>query len=153
MSFDADTFLSLTIDQPLDTRRVPVPEGEYVAAVKDIKARTGVSQKSGNEFLALDVIWEIDDVEGRVKSATNRDVNTVTQQMFLDRNGSGGIATGAGQNISLGKLREAVGQNKTGMPWSPTMLKGAVARISVAHRLDDKDPNVVYDGVNKVAKI
>lgn len=152
MSFDADSFLSLTIDQPLETRMTPVPEGEYVATIKKLDPRTGQSKKDGSEFLVMDVIWEIDDTTGAVKAATGRSPATVKQSMFLERNSSGGIATGAGANLRLGRLREAVGQN-TGGPWAPSMLKGCVARVQVAHRLDDKDPSIVYDEVSRVAKL
>lgn len=152
MSFDADAFLSLTIDQPLDTRRTPVPEGEYSATIKDVKPRTGTSKKDGSEFLIMDVTWEIDDVTGEVKAVTGRSPATVGQSLFVERNSGGGIATGTGLNLRLGRLREAVGQNSGGA-WAPSMLKGCVARIQVGHRLDDKDPSIVYDEVSRVAKL
>lgn len=152
MSFDADSFLSLTIDQPLETRVTPVPEGEYTASIKNVLARTGQSSKDGSEFLSMDVLWEIDDQTGAVKAATGRSPAVVKQSLFIERSSNGGIATGAGANLRLGRLREAVGQNSGG-PWAPSMLKGSVARVQVSHRLDKNDASIVYDEVSRVAKL
>jgi hypothetical protein len=55
-----------------------------------------------------------------------------------------------GKNVSLGKLREAVGQNKPGKPWSPAHLNGAQLDVLVTHRAD-KDTGDIYAEVKRVA--
>lgn len=153
MSFDADTFLQSQITDALDTKRIPVPVGEYTASIKSVGGREGKSKK-GDTFTMMSIVWEVDDPTGEVAKATGRDKSiTTTQDIFLDLNPSGGIATGTGKNIGLGRLREAVGQNTKGEPWSPTMLIGAVAKIKVDHRPDSNDPELVYDFVATVAKL
>ena len=44
---------------------------------------------------------------------------------------------GKGKNVALGRLREALGQNTPGKPWSFGMLVGQVAKVAVKHRITD----------------
>ena len=139
--FDPDTFLSSTTTEASSTEYVPVPEGEYLAVVTKVAARATERAK------ILDVTWEIDDEA--VKAETGLEHPTVRQSVFLDVNEQGALETGKGKNVDLGRLREAVGQNTPGQPWSPTMLEGQVARVRVAHRMYE---GRTYADVKGVAK-
>ncbi len=153
MSFDADLFLSTQVDAKLDTRRLPIPPGDYIAQITAIKGREFESRKNpGENMLVLSVTWQIDDANGAIKQATGLENPTVVQDVFIDRTPSGGLATGTGQNVQLGKLREAVGQNIPGQPWAPLMLVGTVARVAVVNEPDKNNPENVYDRVKSVAK-
>lgn len=154
MSFDADLFLSTQIDQPLETRRRPVPPGEYTARIVDVKAKAFDSKKNpGEQVTVMSVGWEIDDPSGQVEQATGLASPRVSQDIFLDVTAQGALATGPNKNIGLGKLREAVNQNVAGQPWGPTMLGGAVARIRVENEPDSNDASILYDRVKGVAKL
>jgi len=128
--FDADTFLSGTVEGEMSTDFVPIPEGEYAAFIKGVAARSTSSDKG--EYVILDVTWAVDD--GEVAKTVGIDNPTVRQSIFLDVTENGGLDLSKGKNIQLGRLRDAVGQNDGG-PWAPSMLEGQVGRIRVAHRI------------------
>ena len=142
-TFNPDSFLNTTVTEASSTAYVPVPEGDFTAAVKEIKSRA-----TPNGAAILDVTWSIDDAS--VEAATGMKNPTVRQSVFLDITEAGGLDTSKGKNISLGKLREALGQNTAGKPWQPGMLIGGVAKINVKHRLVEDN---VYADVKGVAKL
>jgi len=143
MSFDPDSFLNTTTTQAGDTRLQPVPVGEYPALVTEVKARqwTGKSDptKSG---VALDLTWELESMD--LKHALGRDKITVKQGIMLDLTPDGALDFGTGRNVSLGRLREAVGLNTPGQPFAFSMLQGRAANVKVTHRLveDEAYPEV-----------
>ena len=54
MAFDADKFLNQTVNAPMSTSTVPVPEGEYKAIIDDgdkaISFREGGTDRNGNDL-------------------------------------------------------------------------------------------------------
>lgn len=126
MSFDPDTFLNETVTEDLSTDYVPVPEGEFPAVIKEVKARVAKTST------ILDVTWSIDDQGAR--DATGMEDPTVRQSIFLDISDSGNLDLGRGKNVQLGRLREALDQNRPGMAWTPNMLHGQPALVLVSHR-------------------
>ena len=143
-AFDADAFMSTSFSEATATTVMPVPPGDYVALIEDVKAR------QAKDSTVLDVVWNIDDPA--VKEKLGRTKVTVRQSVFLDFNESGGLAFGEGKNVQLGRLRKAVNQNTAGQPWQPMMLKGQGAKIKVTHRID-KDTGITYDQVSAVAPL
>ena len=147
-TFDPTTFLDVTVNESNSTRSTPVPPGEYNAVAGEPKVRFG--EKNGNVWAALDIPWEIDgNAYPAVKEKTGRDQNQVKQGIFLDVTESGGLDTGNGKNVQLGKLREALGLNVPGQPFSIRQIHGRVAKVSVQHRIDG---DVIYADVKAVAK-
>lgn len=142
-TFNHESFLNTETTDSNDTQYTPVPEGEFPACVKDIKARTTSSGKA-----VLDVNWKIDDAG--VEAATGMKENTVRQSIFLDITENGGLDNGKGKNVQLGKLRDALGQNASGKAWRPGMLVGGVARVKVSHRMDGDN---IYTDVKGVSKL
>lgn len=124
--FDTDDFLNQSTEAELSTQFTPVPEGEYNARADKLDIRTP------NDKVILDVTWVIDD--DNVREVTGMDNPTVRQSVFLDMTADGGLDTGKGKNVQLGRLREALGQNKPGEPWSFRNIEGSVARVKVSHR-------------------
>ena len=141
--FDPDTFLNTSVEGQLDTRNIPIPEGEWPATISGVASRV-VGEESKP---VLDITWKIEDNE-EVKAVTQRDVSTVRQTVWLDISESGGLDMGKGKNVQLGKLRDAVNQNGP-TPWSAVMLEGAYAIIRVGHRISGED---TYSDVKAVAK-
>ena len=143
--FNPDTFMHQEVEGANDTAFTPVPEGEYEGYITDVGARE-VTTKRGPTPL-LDITYAINDDE--VAEALGVENPTVRQSLFLDIDESGGLAIGAGKNVRLGQLRNAVGQNDTGKPWSPGQLEGAgPVAILVGHR--HGEAGEVYAGVTKV---
>lgn len=148
-AFDPQSFLDSTITDALDTKVLPIPPGEYPATVLEIKARPWVGKsdptKSG---VALDLTWEIDDQS--VREAVKRDKVTVRQSIMLDLTPSGGLDTGKGRNLGLGRLRAALGLNVPGQPYSHSMLPGRMAKVKVSNRVVGEDTYSDVDGVVKL---
>jgi hypothetical protein len=147
-TFDPSTFLDVTINEANSTSSTPVPEGEYTAVAGEPAIREWRSQAKGTSGLALDIPWTIDD--SRVKEITGRDTNVVKQGLMLDTTESGALATGKGQNVGLGRLREALDLNSPGKPFSFRMIQGQVARVSVKHRVDGDQ---IFADVKGVARL
>lgn len=146
MSFDLDTFMNSVTTDAGSTVLEPVPFGEYEAFVDDIKVRTTRTGK-----VVMDLIWAISDQS--LQEQLGRDKVTVRQSVFVDVSPSGGIDFNKGKNVQLGRVREALGQNKEGEAWSPMQLRGAgPARITVTQRMDDETGNT-YNDVKQVGRI
>jgi len=143
--FDSDAFMNSSVNEANATKLIPCPPGDYPALIKEVKTR--VLDKGS---IILDVAWDVDDAKAKEK--TGRQALTVYQSVFLEFDDNGGLAFGEGKNVSLGRLRAAVKQNSSGQPWSPMMLKGAVAKVKVTHRVD-KNTGDVRDQVSAVAAI
>ncbi len=148
--FTPEQFVNMSTEAGFDTKRTNVPEGEYIAVIKDKSFRVEESKKDGRSFVVLDVRWRIDD-SALAEKLNLREV-LVTQSLFLDVDAGGKLEKGPNKNIALGKLLEALGQN-TG-PWTPGMLDGAgPCKILIAHDPSDKDPTIKYDRVKAVVKM
>lgn len=148
-TFNADAFLQGTVDKEMDTTLIPVPEGPHDAQITKLSV-TKLDAKDGKEEATiLEVQWS--PLSEEVKKATGMDNPTVRQSIWLDLTPGGGLDASKGKNVTLGRLREAVGQNKAGKKWSINMLNGATAQILVVHAPDKQDPSNVYANVKKVA--
>jgi len=129
-NFNADAFMQTEIEGEFETEFTPIPEDEYQAVIKEVKAGT---TPKGSAF--MEVIWIIDSQE--VRDLIGMEEPTVRQSIWLDVNENGGLEFGKNKNIGLGKLREALGQN-TGGAWGPGQLLGQVATVNVKHRVSDQ---------------
>ena len=152
---DPSLFLSTTTTESTSTQLDPVPKGEFLALSEPVTQESFQSfdikkgENAGKKGWRLNVVWKItDEAAGEYKG------RKVRQQLWLELTSDGaGIDMGKGKNISLGRLREALGQNTNGQPWNPSMLGSQPARISVVQRLDDNDSSKIYNDVEAVAKI
>lgn len=155
-TFDPAAFEQMTIDQANETKSTPVPEGDYTAIV-DSAAVHGVEIKSGERagqtVPVLQVIYHLQDDDGKLKKLLNRDKVTVRDDVWLDLTESGALAFGPNQNVRLGKLREACNLNKPGKPFTMKMLEGqGPVAISVTQITDKNDSTIVYNRVARVGK-
>jgi len=149
--FDADSFLQSSTTEANDTKIIPCPPGEFAAIIDKITPKQ-VQFNGGTETrIVLDVQWLIEDAGA--KAATGRDVVTVKQAIFLDTTPTGGLDMAQGKNVALGRLREAVGKNTPGEPFSFAMLPGLMAKVSVSHRPDKNDPSISYAEIKLATKL
>lgn len=147
--FSPEQFLDMQVTESNDTKTIPVPVGEYTAVAEEVKCRQWQSKKDPSmSGLTLDIKWSID--APAVKELLGRDKVTVNQGIMLDLTDSGGLDMGKGRNVGLGRLREALGLNAPGQPFSFMMVSGRVAKISVNHRIDGEN---IYAEVKGVAKM
>ena len=152
--FDPDNFMqSAAVESQLDTSIPPIPAGDYQAQIEDKGGvKLNVSQFAGTQdpsktFTVLEIPFVIvgtgdDTIDGRAAK----------YKVFLDIDGSGGLDVSKGQNIGLGRLRDAVSQN-TGDAWTIPMLMGASCMVKIGHTPDKNDPEIVYHQVDKVTRI
>ncbi len=143
--FSPDTFLQTEIEGQNDTKFHPVPVGEYRGKV--VKLETKQAEVQGETKTIVTVHWEIDDDKAR--EATGMERPTARQEVWLDLNENNGLDMGKGKNVSLGKLREAVGLNNPGQSFSFAMLNGRGARVYVTHRPNAKTGDI-YAEIKKV---
>lgn len=142
-----EEFLSASVEGASSTSIIPIPEGEYQAAIADVTMRHFLYKKAdraGMTGYSLDVNWEINDAA--MAEQIKREPK-IRQSCLLDL-ADGKLDMSEGSNISLGRIRDAVGQND-GSPWSPNQLIGSVAIIQVNQRMDGED---IYNDVKKVRK-
>lgn len=140
--FNPDTFLDTETEKAGETSYTPIRSDDYQAIIDDV-----VPRMAGDNPV-LDVIYEIMDDDLKKEMGLER--VTVRQSIFLDMN-NGVLEFGANKNIKLNRVREAVGQNLSGKPWSPRMLKGqGPVTIRVTQRPDKNDPDTIYNDVSRV---
>lgn len=152
--FDVDSFMNQTIDGANDTKMVVVPtscNGKdiflMVADKVELRPWQGKADPS-KSGLALDIQWVIEDED--VKAHCGREKVTVKQGIMLDMADSGGLDMSKGKNIGLGKLREALGMNVPGQPFSFGMIQGRMAKGSIKHRPNDQEPESPFAEIAKV---
>lgn len=147
--FNPEQFLDQQIVESNSTQSVPVPVGEFLSVAGEVKSRQWTAKDDPSKTgIALDIIWNIDDAS--VKELLGRDKVTVKQGIMLDINEAGQLDMGKGRNVGLGRLREALGLNVPGQPFSFNMIPGRVAKISISHRIDGEN---IYAEVKAVAKV
>lgn len=146
--FDANQFLAATFNEASATELKPAPEGEYIGTIQPVTSesfKSGVSA-AGNAWARLDLIVQVEN-DLTIKAATGMDKKNIRAGVMLDMTPNGGLDFSEGRNITLGRLRKAVGLNAPGQPFSFQMLSGKVVKISVKHRLDKDDASKVYEDV------
>lgn len=146
--FDPNAFMNETIDGVLDTKIDPIPEGEYLGQIgteeKSVDLAHGVSPKNQKPWMRLDV--QIDLPDPNLKAQLKRERVTARYSIMLDLNETNGkLDTRPQRNVNLGKLRDAVNQNRPGA-WSFAMLKGQQLKVKIKHRKAD-DGNTYSDVV------
>ena len=148
MSFDAQSFLDAAVSGSNSTRVIPVPIGEYQGIIEEIKPRQWTSKDGSSTGIAVDITWIIEDEA--VRTQLGRDKITARQGLMLDTTETGALDTSEGRNVSLGRLREAIGKNDAKKPFAFSMLPGSAAKVKVTHRIVGED---TYAEINSVAAL
>jgi len=151
--FDADAFMNTQVDDAMSTALSGVPEGEYVAMVGDFdsSAFKTITTKNGARPV-LEVPFVIQDEA--LKAKLGREQVTHRETYWLDFTEDGRLDTGPDKNVRLGQLRNVLGQNVAGQPWSPSMLRNmGPLRIAIKTTADKNDPEKKYTNISKYAKI
>ena len=145
-AFDPKAFLDVTFNEANSTVRTPIPIGEHLAVIDSVDIASGV--KDNRQWNRLDVTYLIDDP--KVKEALGRDKVTISQGLMLDFTPQGGLDFSKGRNVTLGRLREAVGLNQPGQPFGFRMLVGKPLKIVVGHSPSTRpgaQPGDVFENV------
>ena len=155
--FDPTAFASMPVEGVGSTAVTPLPAGEYLALIgdkdTDVRPVPFQDQKTGESRLRLDVAFNILDDSGALRAQIDgRDPRHI-QGIFCDLiPGTWQLDMGKGKNVTLNKLREAVGQN-TGAPWVYTMLRGAgPLKINVTMGPDKQDNSIMRNNIKSFGK-
>lgn len=153
-AFDPAAFENMVVEEANETESTPVPEGDYLGLIDKVSVRGQEiknGSRAGETVPILDVVYALNDDDGKLAKQLNRDKITVRQQIWLDLNENSALAFGPNQNVQLGRLRDAVGLNKTGKPFTFKQLEGqGPLAIYVTNRtLDD---GRVFDEVKRVQR-
>jgi hypothetical protein len=149
--FNPDTFLDQSVEAPFDTVRTTIPPGDSYMGVIDNAAGRQIETKTGAQRIVMDVSWEV--LDDNIRAQLNLSKIIVRQTVWLDYDENGKLAKGVNQNVQLGQLRDAIGQNGPGA-WSPRMLVGAgPARLKISERVDEKNPAIKYNDVDRVSRL
>ena len=158
MALELDSFLHTEFKDSNATEYTPIPQDEYTAIIdgEKLEVRNQEMERDGQKVNVpiLDVPWVIDDKNGTVKAATGMERNVVRQSIFLDvtvdGKGNMNLDFGQNKNVQLGRLRDALGMNEKGKPFSFGRLGGKAAKISVKH---DVVKDRTYTRVTSVAAL
>ena len=137
---DTTQLLNMTMQSPTSTEYTPIPEGVYAAdtgqpSLDQFEIKKG--DNAGNWFTKLSVPCIIDDEY--VREVTGRQKPVVDLQIPLDLTETGGISDAKGDNVKLGRFREAIGYNDK--PFNPANnTAGHRVLIKVAHRETEDGP-------------
>jgi hypothetical protein len=151
--FDANNFMSAVFEEANDTKRTPCPAGEFQAMIEKVEPKTGIigkGERQGQAWGGLNVSYSVQDPA--VLQLLGRDKCIVTDLVMLDLTPAGGLDMGPGKNIGLGRLREAVGLNQKGQPFSPMMLNGRFVKVAIKHVPGYRDPSSMEAEVSGVVK-
>lgn len=150
--FDEEAFLSQQTDQEGSTTIIPVPAGTFISRIGDVKPRPWSSEKTGKSGMSLDITFEIIDDGDYIAAQIGRPPK-ITQGYFCDLTPDNKLDFGAGKNVQLNRLREALGQNIAGQLWTPAMLRGAgPVSIVVIQDPDKNDRSIIYNRIKAVGR-
>lgn len=134
-TFDLASFLTTVYEAPFQTKRALVPEGTYFAVIESFTVEIGKRPGSLNCRFVI----ELDEPE--LRTELNRDKVTMQPMIFLDADPEdlSILLYGTNENIVLGQIRKALGQNDPTEPWNFGQLEGGRLMVKVAHK-PQKDP-------------
>jgi hypothetical protein len=146
--FDSATFLDATTTEAL-VKRPPVPAGtELIGILGEPKGRAG--EKDGKSWTAVDFPVEVDlSAYPDIAKLVNTQTVLFKLGIMLDTNEGGMIDWSTGKNGRLRKVREALGMNVAGQPFSIRAMQGRPIRFVVTHREYEGE---IFDEIGAVAK-
>lgn len=148
--FDPVAFAQSTFTEANSTESIPIPAGEFPGLAEKVEIVGWQSKDGSKAGLKLQIIWNIAD--DAVREVTGRAENKVRQDIMLDLTDTAMLDMSKGMNVRLGKLREAVGLNRPGMPFSFDQIQGQMAKLKIGHRVGD-DPSEIFAEVKAVAAL
>lgn len=153
-SFDPNSFLSATTTEAA-TRRPPIPAGlDLIATIGEPKARQVQGKKDVTKsYLFFDFPMEIDLTQNpSARQVVGQDKVTLTFGTSVDITEGGAMDWSPGRNTGLRLLREALGMNKPGEPFSPLMAQGRLIKVRIKHDEYPEGSGEFRDGIAAVAK-
>lgn len=142
---DTKELLNTHFTEEHETRRDPVPQGDYPGEVMtvDIVDR---EDKDGNTMFMLNFSARLEDDDLHEQFGQ---YPLCSGTIFLDLDEDGNFEYGPNKNVKLGQWREALGINSP--EYSVADAIGRRAIFGVKHRQDKEDSSITYDQINTYA--
>lgn len=132
-AFDPASFLNMQTTEVGSTSVEPIPAGEYMAIISDLKPREANTKNGPKAVLDLELSLQAPDVAAKLGRSELKVRDSVWPDMRPD---GAGLDMSKGKNVKLNRIREAAGLNKPGQTFSVGMLLGKMVKVQVAHRVD-----------------
>jgi len=146
-TFDPKALEDAVIDAPNATTMTPIPPNTYPGICADVEIRTAKTKDGDRAILRLK--WDL--LDDDLKTKLGRDRILVDQDIWLDLNEDGSIATGPDQNVRLGRTREACDLNDMkGFTFNMFKDQGPL-QCTVIEDPDEKSGDI-YSKVVRVSK-
>ncbi len=145
--FDVNALMQAPVEGAMATQPVPVPEGDHLAVIFDVKGKEASTRDGIKPVLEVELHIDNPALEAELGRKPK-----LFYTIWLELDEASRLAMGKGRNVDLGRLREAVKQNTPGQPWSITMLKGQPLRVLVFHKPSD-DGTKVYANVKSFTSV
>ena len=136
-TFDPSTFLDIQTKEANSTEYIPLDEGEYTGIVETVDVREWTSKRTPPS-----VAWPSTSCGMSMTKANARSCpatrSSASRASCWTSTPPGGLETGKGMNVNLGRLRESRwAQQARASRSASRMLVGQVARVSVKNRIDE----------------
>jgi len=155
MDFNPEELLHSGMNEASSTNIIPVPLGDWEGTLGKPSFRQAVIKKGeriGDTMTFMDINISFHD-NPEVVEECKRPKPSVRHSIILTLSEDGsGISEEEGENVDLGRLREACGMNEPGEDFTPAMLEGQRVVIAIKHVPDEKDSDIIYANVKAVRK-
>lgn len=151
MTIDVDALIGAPV-APLSTEYELIREGEYQATIDatDVKSwfQSG-KRDDGSTYIVVNIPFVI--IDEAQRTALGRSKLTARMSCFLDFDIDGKLSAERGKNVTLGQVRDALGQN--GDPnWSFLSLPGS-GPVKVVTKNGESKAGAKFTNVTRVTKI
>lgn len=150
-NFDPDAFLN-SVTTEAGTRRPPLPPGDYVATIGDIRPSAGQQRKDPSKsWHALNIPLTVD-LTSRpdARALVGQDSVVLFHFVGVDVTEDGKLDWRAGRNGRLTAYRDALGMNEKGVAFAPPMMTGRQIRVKVKHDTWEGELRDAVDGVARI---
>lgn len=139
-----------SVEGSQDTKLTPVPLGDWDGILGKPtfrQAEIKKGERAGEIMTFMDIMVYIDNDE--VREITHREKPALRHSIILTLI-DGMISSEPGDNIDMGRLREACGLNDEESDFTPSMLENQPITVSVKHRPDPEKADTIYAEVKGV---
>lgn len=143
-TFDPEAFLHTVFTESSITQVPPPPEGEYIGTIRPGSLQLRFVGE--DNIPLLEMVFNVAGEE--VQRTTGQPQVGVRYTCWLEKGPNG---VDIKNSVRLGRLREAIGLNTEGQPWSFSQFEGRQARVQVVH--ETGADGEVYAKIRRVTKI
>lgn len=151
MTIDVDALIGAPV-APLSTEYELIREGEYQATIDATDVKTWFQsgkRDDGSSYIVVNVPFVI--IDEAQREQLGRTKLTARMSCFLDFDAAGKLSADKGKNVTLGQLREALGQNND-PNWSFLSLPGS-GPVKVQTKNGESKTGAKFTNITRVTKI